>query len=195
MAQGDIWELTAIQLVHNTRLTNVFYYRQEDAGDDNTAGFALTSGFLAEMAPLYEDCTGPEWSLICQEVRKVGVTGLPAYRNTTSAGPGTGGAECVNPATVVTIAQFTEDGSYAGTGRFYLSGIPLEFEQRNNLTQEGLAAIDPLGDRSVDSITFNNIEFTPGRKPRAETGFSPWILSDTRVILTKLRSRRADTKC
>lgn len=195
MAQGDIWELTAIQSVHATRLTNVFFYRQEDPGSDSLATLELTQAFRVQMGGAYVQATGPEWSLICLEVRKVGVTGLPAFQDTSITGPGTAGTECLNPATVVTIAQFTEDGSHDGTGRFYLSGAPVEFEQRNNLSTEGLAACDNLGEESIKTLAGTNIDFTPGRAPRTGVEFSPWILTDVRVILTKLRSRRLSTKC
>lgn len=195
MAQGDIWEHTAIQTVHGQRLTNVAYYEQNTAGDDVTAANELMIAFRAQMVPAYVQATGPEWSLICQEVRKVGVTGLPAFRSTVGGGPGTAGTECLNPATVVTIAQFTASGSHKGTGRLYLSGCPVEFEQRNNLSTEGLTACDTLGEESIKDLLGSSITFVPGRQPTLAADFERWILTDTRVILTKLRSRRADTKC
>ncbi|GAH21480.1 unnamed protein product, partial [marine sediment metagenome] len=37
-------------------------------------------------------------------------------------------------------ARFTATGSLRGTGASYISGIVAPYEQRNNLTEEGLVA-------------------------------------------------------
>ncbi|GAI66637.1 unnamed protein product, partial [marine sediment metagenome] len=89
-------------------------------------------------------------------------------------------------------------------------GIVAPYEQRNNLTEEGLQAMNVIGATLVTPITQSGQTFTPMRGagskkdplstpenplPDITWPADPWVLSDSRVRLTKLRSRRQSTRC
>ena len=210
MALNDIWEITDIQSVNNTRLSNVSHWRQDSSADFATSLAALFQGYRFAVGNIMKANLGGEWSSICREAKVVGVTGQQFQRDTTSVGPGLGTGETLNSATVACIAKFTETGSLRGTGTMYISGLVAPYEQRNNLTTEGLFAIDAIGVAFVSPFVDNAITFTSMRAagskkdplstpevplPDITWPAEPYVLSDERVRLTKLKSRRQTTRC
>lgn len=210
MPLNDVWEVTDIQTVHATRITNVSYWRQDNSADVPTSFNALMLGYLASVSNVWAPQLGVAWQSICREARVVGVTGQAFMRNITASSVGAIAAETLNPATVAVIAKFTATGSRIGTGRSYISGIPAIYEQRNNLTLEGLTAMNAIGATLITPFVQSGITFTPGRAagfqkdpastpevplPDIATPFEPWVLSDERSRLTKIKSRRLSTRC
>lgn len=210
MALNDIWELTDIQNVHGTRLSNVSYWRQDTSGTTQTASASLFLGYQINVSTVMTAALGADWSSICRENRIVGLTGQAFMKETAVLGPGTAVGETLNPATVAAIAKFTATGSFRGTGVSYFSGIVAPYEQRNNLTTEGLTAMDTIGTAFITPFAEVGITWTPMRAagskpdplstpevplPDITWPAEPWVMSDERVRLTKLRSRRQTTRC
>ncbi|GAG59337.1 unnamed protein product [marine sediment metagenome] len=210
MALNDIWQVTDIQSVHATRVSNVTHWRQDNSGTLEDSLTAISFIYLVEVLTKWVPLLGADWSSICREFKIVGLTGQAFMKDTTVIGPGTATGETLNPATVAVIAKFTATGSLRGTGVSYISGIVAPYEQRNNLTEEGLVAMDTLGLTLVTPATSGGITFTPMRAagskkdplstpenplPDITWPAEPWVLSDERVRLTKLRSRRLTTRC
>lgn len=210
MALNDIWQITDIQNVHGTRLTNVSHWRQDNSGDAALSFDAISRGYRFNVSPGMVAQLGADWTSVCREFRIVGVTGQAFLKDATAVGPGTAVGETLNPATVAVIAKFTSTGSLRGTGAMYISGIVAPYEQRNNLTTEGLAAMDAVGALFVTPFVDQGITFVPVRAagskkdplstpenplPDITWPAEPWVLSDERVRLTKLQSRRMSTRC
>ncbi|GAG73962.1 unnamed protein product [marine sediment metagenome] len=210
MALNDIWQVTDIQSVNGTRVSNVFHYRQDSSGTNADALASLGSGYRTTVGSAMADNLGTEWSSICREMKIVDITGQAFMRDATVVGPGTAVGETLNSATVAVIAKFTATGSFRGTGVSYISGIVAPYEQRNNLTTEGLFAIDAIGTSFLGVLSSSGMSWTPVRAagmhkdplstpevplPDIPHPAEPWVLSDERVRLTKLRSRRQSTRC
>ncbi|GAI64541.1 unnamed protein product [marine sediment metagenome] len=210
MALNDIWQVTDIQSVNGTRLSNVTHWRQDNSADPESAFNSLTTGYRNNVPGLWVAQLGAAWSSICREVAIIGVTGQVFMRDTTVVGPGTAVGETLNSATVAVIAKFTATGSFRGTGVSYISGIVAPYEQRNNLTSEGLLAMDIVGVTLVTGFTSQGFAWTPMRAagfhkdplstpevplPDLPHAADPWVISDERVRLTKLKSRRQSTRC
>lgn len=205
MALNDVWQLTHVQEVNNTRITNVHFYEQTSGGSEENVRISLAVGFENSVATVMAANLAAGWDSLCYEVKKVGVTGQQFWRHLSTVGPGTKAGETMNAATVATIAHFTETGSHRGTGRAFISGFPVDYEERNNLNSTGLAAIDLIGDEMIKEINFGGFTFDPGKGPtledvegepeKVEFPFQKWVLSDVRVPLTKLRARRQSTRC
>lgn len=210
MALNDVWELTYVQTVNGTRISNVYFYRQatSDGADDPREN--LGKGFDQGPAQVFQAELSFGWEGLCYEIRKVDVTGQQFFRELSTTGVGAELGEAYNAATCATIATFTATGSHDGTGRTFIAGFPITYENRNNLTGDGLTAIDLIGDALILPITNNLVTFIPGRAPGTKqdpastpevplpdipTAFDPWVLTDVRVPLTKLRSRRQSTRC
>lgn len=195
MAVGDIWQLTHVQTSSGTRLTNVHYYEQDDADGVNDPRKDLADAFDASVATKMEAALGIGWDSLCYEIKKVGVTGQAFWKQLSTQGPGTVLGEILNAATVAVCAQFTAGGSHSGTGRMFVSGLPITYEERNNLNTTGLTAIDTIGDESILQIASGGVNFTPGLLTAGSSPLRPWVLADVRIPLTKLRPRRQSTKC
>lgn len=210
MALNDIWQITDIQSVNNTRVSNVTHWRQDNSGDLQASFNSLTAAYRNNVITQWVSRLGSAWSSICREAKIVGVTGQAFMRDTTVVGPGTAVGETLNAATVAVIGKFTATGSTYGTAPSYISGIVAPYEQRNNLTTEGLTAMDIIGLTFVQTMANLGITFTPVRPagfhkdplstpevplPDLPHPAEPWVLSDERVRLTKLRSRRQSTRC
>ncbi|GAG89908.1 unnamed protein product [marine sediment metagenome] len=210
MAVGDIWQITDIQNVNGTRLSNVTHWRQENSNTPEDTLNNLFDGYEQSVSLVWLPLLGAGWSSICREARIVGLTGQVFQRDTQNVGPGTAVGETLNSATVSVIAKFTATGSLRGTGVSYISGLVAPYEQRNNLTTEGLTAMDSIGTTLITAFTRLGDTFTPMRAagskpdplstpevplPDITWPADPWVLSDERVRLTKLRSRRQTTRC
>ncbi|GAG70824.1 unnamed protein product [marine sediment metagenome] len=207
---NDIWQLTYIQTVNATRISNVFYYRQTTSDGVTDPREDLGVGFDQGPAQVYEAELAAGWIGLCYEIAKVGVTGQQFFRTLATTSPGAEAGEAYNAATAATIAFFTATGSHDGTGRTFIAGFPVTYENRNNLTGDGLLAIDLIGNALLLPITRLGVTFVPGRAPGFKkdpastpevplpdipTTFDPWILEDVRIPLTKIRSRRQSTRC
>lgn len=207
MAVDDIYRLTFVQSVNDTRISSVFYYRQKDSSGSTDAKQRLGEGFDAGPAVAYAAALSTGWDALCYEISQVGLTGQAFYRYLSTKGPGTKGTATLNAAACCVLAFFTADGSYRGTGRTYISGFEESFEHNNNLNRDGIEALEPIADALRLDVTSSGVSFEigrgPGRKltdpgppPVYETwDFSPWVEHDIRVPLTKLRSRRQSTRC
>lgn len=195
MAVGDIFQLTHVQSAHGTRITNVHYYKQDDPDGANDPRVDLADAFDASMAATMKAALAIAWSSLCYEIKLVGVTGQAFWKQLSTQGNGTVIGEAMNTATCAVAAQFTATGSRDGTGRMLVAGLPVSYEERNNLNTAGLAAIDTIGDQSVKSIASGGVGFTPGLLTAGAAPLREWILADVRIPLTKLRPRRQSTKC
>lgn len=205
MPDSDEFQVTFIQSLHGTRFTNVFYVQQQ--GSDPVGKTQLddiADAFIADVVPHYQSALSNAWTGICVEVSKERVTGQAFFQKAMTA-VGDVNSDSLNAATVATIAAFTATGGRRGTGRAFVSGLPLEYEQRNNLTTEGVDALRPLSDALVQGVTGVGPLYLFGRQARWETPeqgpaaeiypFDEWTTADTRIPLTKLRSRRQSAKC
>lgn len=196
MSQNDIWKLVHVQDVNGQRLTNVFFYEQQDPDGPSDPKVDLATAFETVVATQYEDNLAAGWDGLCYEVSNANLTGQQFFRQLSTKGPGTVLGDTINAATVATIATFTPGGSHTGTGRSFISGFPDSYENRNNLNTAGLTAIDLIGDTLIPLISNGGVSFQCGRFNKlAAPPFEAWILSDVRVPLTKLRPRRQSTRC
>ncbi|GAG60730.1 unnamed protein product [marine sediment metagenome] len=210
MAINDIWQVTDIQNVHGTRLSNVTHWRQDNSGDTETAFNSLVNGYANSVSGNWIAELGADWTSICREMKIVDLTGQAFMKDATVIGPGTNTGETLNPATCAVIAKFTATGSFRGTGVSYISGLVAPQEQRNNLTEEGLVDMNAIGATLVSTFFASGMNWTPMRAagskpdplstpevplPDITWPAEPWVLSDSRVRLTKLRSRRMTTRC
>lgn len=210
MSQNDIYRVTMVQSVNNSRVANVMYYKQDSVSGSNDPKFDLATGLEATLNPLMVTNLSAGWKTLCYEVAQVDLPGQAFFKLDSAGTVGAVLVSAFNAATVVTIATFTATGSHDGTGRFFLSGIPVDYENRNNLTADALIAIGPIGDQLILPIVSDGVSFIPGRAPGFKkdpastpevplpdlpTLFDPWVLEDVRIPLTKLRSRRQTTRC
>lgn len=196
MPQGDIYKLVFVQSVNNTRITNVFYYEQtqpDGAADDQRD--ALASAFETNVAQNYSDQLAAGWSGLCYEISKVGVTGQQFFRVLSGVPDGQQPGHTINAAATALISLHRAEGGKGKVGHTYITGWPEDYEHRNNLTQDGLTAIDIIGDSLVGEITAMGTGFKGGVVLAESPGFAEWVVSDTRVPLTKLRPRRQSTRC
>lgn len=196
MAQDDIFKLTFVQSVNNTRVTNVYHYQQttpDGTADDQRD--ALAEAFEAVVAAQYEANLASGWEGLCYEISKVGVTGQAFFRVLYGLGPGQQGGDTINAAAVALISLHQASGGRGRVGHAYITGFPEDYEWRNNLTEDGLTAIDLIGDSLVGEITAQGATFNAGIIPKGSSIFEPWVVSDVRIPLTKLRPRRQSTRC
>jgi len=196
MAQNDIFQLTFVQQVNARRITNVFFYQQLSIDGPIDPKLSLANAFEGHVGAKYVNNLSVSWDALCEEVKLVTMTGQQFFRKLNVDGPGLILGNALNAATVAVIATFTPGGSHTGTGRTFISGLPQTYEERNNLNLAGLTAIDLIGDSLVPIINDSTVTFQCGRFNKlASPTFEPWVLSDVRVPLTKLRPRRQTTRC
>lgn len=196
MPQGDVYKLVYVQDVNGTRVTNVFFYEQTQAdGTQDDQRDALAAAFETVVASQYESNLAPGWQGLCYEISIVGVTGQQFFRVLATTGPGQKTGDTINAAAVALISQHQAVGGQGKVGHAYITGFPKDYEQRNNLTTEGLTAIDLIGDSFVGEITNSGTGFQQGNVDKLTQSFSAWVVSDVRVPLTKLRPRRQSTRC
>lgn len=196
MPQGDIYQLTYVQSVNNTRITNVFFYIQtspDGAGDDMRQSLALA--FEQNVASQYSANLAGGWEGLCYEIKRFGITGQQFWRQLSGTQPGQKAGDTINAASVALISTHRAQGGRGKVGHTYITGWPENYEQRNNLTTEGLTAIDLIGDSFIGPIDFGGTTFEQGIPTTEDPGFQSWIVADTRVPLTKLRPRRQSTRC
>lgn len=196
MAQNDIYRVTMVQSVNGSRVANVLYYKQDSVSGGNDPRQDLAAGLEATLNPLMVTALSNAWKTLCYEVAQVDLPGQAFWKLDSVGTVGGVVQESFNAAVCAVLATFTATGSREGTGRLFLAGIPVTYENRNNLTADALVAIGPIGDQLVLPIVSGGVTFIPGRYSATSTPtFDPWILDDVRIPLTKLRGRRQSTKC
>lgn len=196
MPQGDIYKLTFVQSVNSTRVTNVYHFEQtQPDGTADDQRDALAEAFETAIAAAYEAALAPGWEGLCYEISQVGITGQQFFRVLYGLGPGQQAGETINAAAVALISLHRETGGRGKVGHVYITGFPEDYEWRNNLTQDGLTAIDTIGDAIAKEITAQGTGFWAGVPLAESPGFERYVISDTRVPLTKLRPRRQSTRC
>ncbi|GAG73173.1 unnamed protein product [marine sediment metagenome] len=211
MPINDEYQLTYVQLVHSTRLTNVLTYQQTSADGTGDAKLALATGWFASTAQAdYVAKLGPLWSDLCATIRKLNVPGQDYYR--LMAAPESGGAmDTLNPATAIQLVMFPANSGPGQQGSVYISGAPTNDEQRNNLNQASHASYVAWAAKFIIPIIDSGYTFQlglpsrpfiapgPGDPPdppgQSALAFRPFVLADVRVPLTKIRSRRLNTRC
>lgn len=211
MPQNDEYQLTFVQSVHATRITNVLVYRQSSGDGIGDAKDALADGFLASDARAsYTAMLGDAWSGLCAEVRQLNNQGQDFFR-VIDVGSGGGGGPTLNPATAAQMVFFPSNSGPGQQGTIYASGVPLAAEHKNNLVQQAYSgfvafAADFLTPIENSGFTFQMglpsrpfIAADPGADPpvigQSALLFRPFVLADARVPLTKIRSRRLNTRC
>lgn len=210
MAIGSIYRVSVIQTVNGSRLTNVWHYKQTAGSGSTDPKLELATEIEATINPVMVAALSVAWKTLCYEVGEIGLPGQEFFKHLSAGNGGTVMESSFNAGVCAVIALFTETGSHDGTGRTYISGIPLTYENRNNLNTTGLTGIGTIGDELVKNIVGGGYTFQPGRPPGFKkdpastpevplpdlpTLWAPWILEDVRVPLTKLRSRRQSARC
>ncbi|GAG66202.1 unnamed protein product [marine sediment metagenome] len=211
MPINDEFQLTFVQRVHDTRLTNVFTYQQTSADGTGDAKLALGTGWFASTAHAdYVALLGPKWTDKCAAIRKLNVPGQDYFR--VEASPDVGGAvDTLNPATAIQLVMYPAGSGPGQQGSVYISGAPTGDEDRNNLAQPRHATYVAWSAKFIIPIINSGYTFQmglpsrpfiaagPGDPPdppgQSALAFRPFVLSDVRVPLTKIRSRRLDTRC
>lgn len=196
MPQGDVYKLVFVQTVHNTRVTNVYHYQQtQPDGSADDQRDALAEAFETNVASVYVSALAGDWDALCYEISKVGVTGQQFFRVLSGVGPGSALGDTINAAAVALVSLHQASGGKGKVGHAYITGWPEDYEWRNNLTEDGLTAIDTIGDSLIGAITAQGTTFTAGVVEKLGGLFKPWVVSDVRIPLTKLRPRRQSTRC
>lgn len=196
MPQGDVYQLTYVQSVNNTRVTNVYTYQQttpDGAADDQRD--ALAEAFENVVAAQYQANLASGWEGLCYEISKVGVTGQQFFRVLATTDPGDQPGDAINSAAAALISLHQASGGRGRVSHAYITGWPEDYEWRNNLTEDGLTAIDLIGDSLIGEITAQGASFQAGIIPKGSASFTPFVVSDVRIPLTKLRPRRQSTRC
>ncbi|GAG60042.1 unnamed protein product, partial [marine sediment metagenome] len=139
MAQFDEFQLTYVQRVHDTRVTNVLTYQQTSADGTGDARQALADGWFASTAQgEYLNLMGTLWTDLCAEVRQLNLPGQDFFRvlSTPDVGTQTG---TLNPATAVQLVHFPSTSGPGQQGTIYISGAPVGIEDKNNIQQTAMA--------------------------------------------------------
>lgn len=211
MAQFDEYDLTYIQTVHSTRITNVLTYQQTSADGTGNPREALGDGWFASTAQgNYATMLGTLWTDKCAAVRQRNLPGQDYFRveATPDVGLVTG---TLNPATAAQLVMFPSNSGPGQQGSVYISGIPPQAEDRNNLEQMVHAAYVAWAEMFLVPIVNTGWTFQlglpsrefiapgPGDPPdppgQSALAFRPFVLADVRIPLTKIRSRRLNTRC
>lgn len=196
MPQGDRYQLTYVQSVNNTRITNVYKYEQTTPdGTEDDQRTSLATAFEAIVASQYEANLAGGWEGLCYEIERIGITGQQFFRVLATTSPGAKLGDTINAAAAALVSLHRAEGGRGKVGHAYITGFPEDYENRNNLTSEGLAAIDLIGDSLVGLITADGVSFQAGQVLELDPFFSEWVVSDVRIPLTKLRPRRQSTRC
>ncbi|GAG73775.1 unnamed protein product [marine sediment metagenome] len=211
MPENDEYQLTLVQRVHETRVTNVFNYMQTSGDGIGDAKNALADGFraLAVMTTLQIQM-GTAWSALCAEVRQLNNQGQDFFRVLYPGVIG-GGGPTLNPATALQCVHYPSNSGPGQQGSVYLSGAPVAAESRNNLTNAAYDSFLALSAEFLETVDNQNFTFVMGLPSRpfiaADPGADPpikgqtalpfrhFVLADVRVPLTKIRSRRLNTRC
>lgn len=211
MPINDEFQLTYVQSVHSTRLTNVLTYQQTSADGTGDAKDALATGWFASTAQAdYVALLGPLWSDLCASVRKLNVPGQDFFR--VLAPPDVGAqVDTLNPATAIQLVMYPANSGPGQQGSVYISGAPTGDEDRNNLAQARYATYVAWAEKFLIAIVSSGYTFQlglpsrpfiaadPGADPpivgQSALAFRPFVLADVRVPLTKIRSRRLDQRC
>lgn len=210
MAINDIYRVTFVQSVNGQRVANVMTYKQTAGSGSTDPKIDLATGLDAGLGVAMKAGLVATWIALCWEIAQIDLPGQPFFKQLSTSGSGSVLSAGFNAGVVATIAEFTATGSHDGTGRFFVSGLPIAYENRNNLNTTGLTAIGLIGDELIKPVVSGGLTFVPGRAPGFKkdpastpevplddlpTLFDPWILEDVRIPLTKLRSRRQSAKC
>jgi len=201
MPQNDEFDLTFIQTVHNTRVTNVLVYRQTSADGAGDARQALADGFLASTAlTAWTNHQGTSWVGLCAEVRQRNNQGQDFFR--VLAVGVTGSGNTLNPATAVQLTFKTSGGGVGQNGKLYVSGAATIVEDENNLNNIGYPLFVDTAEKLILPIVNSGYTFQLGLPSRpgppdnpTALPFRDFVLADARVPLTKIQSRRLNTKC
>ena len=197
MAQGTIWECTAIQLHGNTRFTNVWYLQQtsNDASlvdPRQSPAEAIATEFYSDLAPLLSN----KWKLLCIEVRDSGTTGQDRFQYDF---PLTGSklTEPLPSHAVAIIAFNTTNGAKGRSCRTYISGATVDDEVDNNLTNDFGDGLSAVAAKMTDEITniAANVTFLVGPQNPHGAEWEGFYVHDVRQPYTRLKSRRADVFC
>lgn len=197
MAQNDLLTCTAIQTHEGTRFTNIFYLLQTSAdptGEDQ--GKAAADALFAEYFTPLAQALSDQWSLLCIEVTKTLVTGLLPWRiNYTLSGVKT--TASLPTLCTALLALNIDTGAKGKTGRVYVSGATVTDEFENNLTNEMRNQLFPVATvltEEIENQTAGTTYFC-GPKQSSNQNWKKWEVADVRQPYTRLRSRRASTKC
>lgn len=210
MAIGSIYRVSVIQSVNANRLVNVWHYKQTAGTGSTDPKLELAKEIEATINPVMVAGLSVAWKTLCYEVAELDLPGQPFFKYDSVGTVGAILGESFNAAVAATVALFTATGSHDGTGRSFIAGLPITYENRNNLNNTGLLAVGAIGDELIKLIVGGGYTFQPGRAPGFKvdpastpevplpdipTLFDPWVLEDVRIPLTKIRSRRQTTKC
>ncbi|GAH17101.1 unnamed protein product [marine sediment metagenome] len=123
MPVGDEFQLTYVQTVHDTRLTNVLVYQQTSGDGTGDPKQALADGWFASTAQAdYVAQLGNLWTDKCAEVRQLNLPGQDFFR--VLATPEVGAqSTTLNPATAMQLVQFPANSGPGQQGTVYISGL------------------------------------------------------------------------
>ncbi|GAH11988.1 unnamed protein product, partial [marine sediment metagenome] len=126
------------------------------------------------------------------------------------ATPGTNG-DTLNPATAGQLVMFPNTSGPGQQGSVYASGVAVTEEARNNLSADAYALWVTWAESFLITLGTAGWSFQlglpsrpfvagdPGADPpipdQEALPFRPFVQADARVPLTKIRSRRLDTRC
>jgi len=209
MPQNDEFQATYIQSVHNTRITNVFTYQQTSGDGTGSARLALATAFFASpIITNFVAVCGAAWGDLCLEVRQLDLPGQDFFR--VLSAPSVGAGDTLNPATAAQLALFPSTGGPGQQGSVYVAGIQSALEDENNLTNAAYLLMVALAESMIPPLTNSGYTFQMGLPSRpfipADPGpppveeqtalpFRAFVLADARAPLTKIQSRRLNTKC
>lgn len=193
MAQNSIYRLTYVQALNDVRFSNVFCFKQTSGNGVNDPRKDLADGFVSTIEGQYEVLLSDQWVSRCIQIRDVAIAGQDFWRQLTT-GVGTDTAEPLPSEVCAQVKLFTAEAGVGYTGRAFLSGVPVDKEEDNCLTEAYMTNFSLLFDYLTGEMDEGGATFQPGLL-KGDGNFYPYTDAVVKSALTVQRSRKQPIIC
>jgi hypothetical protein len=151
MAVGDLYRLQIFYNIGSELTENVLHFRETTSNDDPIASSSVIFGFNDVFQPVYNVELFSDESIVtvyhCQRVRPTsGVPSTLVFPSAEATQPkGDDTSEPVPSQAAALISWYTDVPSRRGQGRTYWPGVAVDHQNDGQLTAEGLAQLQALG--------------------------------------------------
>lgn len=188
-----MYRLTYVQALNDVRFSNVMAWKQTSANGVNDPRQDLADGFEGTIGGELAKQLSDQWTDRCIQIRETAIAGQDFWRKLTSTA-GLDAAETLPSEVCAQVKLFTDTPGIGNTGRLFFSGIPIDKEEDNCLTETYLAAWSLCIAYLTGEMNEGGATFIPGLL-KGNGNFLPFTHAEMKSALTVQRSRKQPIIC
>lgn len=193
MAQNSIYRMTYVQALNDVRFSNVLHFKQTSANVTNDPRKDLADAWEAGAALALASVLSDQWTDRCIQIRDMGIPGQDFWRQLTS-NAGSDSAEPLPSEVCAQLKLFTANAGVGNTGRAFFSGIPIDKEEDNCLTEAYMASWSAFLGYLTGEINNGGATFVVGLR-KGDGSFDQFENAVIKSALTVQRSRKQPIIC